>query len=155
MWRIILVLLALSVGPAAAASGPRAQIGEFAWLAGRWSGTGLGGETEEWIMPAVDGQMVGMFRASRAGKLSFTEQFVFAEADGTVELRVRHFNADFTSWEDKAEMVRFPLVSSGTNRAQFSAVTYERDGDRLRAIVRETDKKGVPVELTLDWVLVK
>lgn len=156
MRHAVLVLLNLLLaGPVAAADAPPATIKDLAWLAGRWSGPALGGDTDEWIMPPADGQMPGIFRALRGGKLSFTEHFAFAEADGSVELRVRHFNPDFTSWEDRQEMARFPLTAIAANRAQFGSVTYERDGDRLRAIVREKDKAGAPVELTFNWTLVK
>ncbi|MEZ5916172.1 MAG: DUF6265 family protein [Parvularculaceae bacterium] len=42
--------------------------------------------------------MMGMFRqTSVEGELQFYEFFAFAETNGTLELRLRHFNPDMTA----------------------------------------------------------
>jgi hypothetical protein len=155
--RRIILLLALLVGwPALAAdAAPPARIQDFAWLAGRWSGPGMGGVTDQWVLEPADGQMAGMFRFVKDGKLVFTQHFAYAEAGDTVELRLRHFNPDFTSWEEKAQMVRFPLQSFGKNEARFGAVSYRRDGDRLTATVQMKSKDGVVADRVFEWVAVK
>src|SRR5687767_15714011 len=44
---------------------PRATIADMAWLAGRWTGDGLGGRTEEIWSPPDAGTMMGTFRLIR------------------------------------------------------------------------------------------
>ena len=42
----------------------------------------------------------------------FQELMALVEVEGSLELWVKHFNADFTGWEEKADFVRFRLVET-------------------------------------------
>lgn len=52
---------------------PAATLEDFRWLVGHWTGTGLGGVSEEvWAEPA-GGAMMGMYRLVTGGKVIFYE----------------------------------------------------------------------------------
>jgi len=118
-------------------SSPVASIDDIAWLAGRWEGAGLGGLAEEVIAPAVDGQMMGMFRhADSDGKLVFYEFYLFAEVDDSLVLRIKHFSPELKGWEDKGDYVEFPLVAVEENAVYFDGLTYKLTGENeLRSAV--------------------
>ncbi|HEV8347885.1 MAG TPA: DUF6265 family protein [Vicinamibacterales bacterium] len=68
---------------------PRATVGDMAWFAGKWTGTGLGGVTEEtWSAPA-DGAMMGMFRLVKDGKVVFYEFLTLVEEEGSLALKLK------------------------------------------------------------------
>lgn len=107
------------------APAPDATIDDLAWLEGHWKGSGLGGISEEIMSPAAGGQIMGMFRQSKAdGTLQFYEFYHFAEQDGSLILRIKHFNPDMTGWEDKDESVEFPLVALEETAAYFDGLTF-------------------------------
>jgi len=150
--RYLLLCLMLICGPDAGASEepvavrsleegfaqPTATIEDIAWLAGRWVGEGLGGTAEDVIAPASGGQMMGMFRHSKAdGSVNFYEFYLFAEKDGSLTVRLKHFSPVLAGWEEKAEFVEFPLVAIEERAAYFDGLTYVRDNaDRLTVGVR-------------------
>lgn len=120
--------LALIAAPARAAA-PPVRIAAAAWLAGRWTGEGLGGVAEEMWSPPVAGAMVGHFQLVRDGALVFYEIMQIAEADAGLVFRVKHFNADLTGWEDKAQMVTFPFLAADAQSLRFRGLTLERTGE--------------------------
>lgn len=111
---------------------PRASLEDMAWFAGQWSGTGLGGVTDEsWSAPAA-GAMMGMFRLLKNGKVVFYEFLTLVEHEGSLVLKLKHFNADLTGWEEKADFVTFRLLKITPAEAFFDGLTFRRVGaDRL------------------------
>ena len=96
---------------AAGETSPPARSDDMAWLAGRWSGEALGGVSEEiWSAPR-GGAMMGMYRLVREGKPVFYELCTIVEENGSLVLRLKHFNPDLTGWEEKTRTVDFPLVA--------------------------------------------
>src|SRR5262245_38795369 len=87
-----------------------AKITDMAWYAGRWTGTGFGGENEETWMPPNGGMMLGMYRLVQNGRPSFFELLEIYEVDNTIALRLKHFNPDLTGWEEKDKFVSMPFV---------------------------------------------
>jgi hypothetical protein len=117
---------------------PAATLEQVTWLAGgTWRGDGLGGATEEtWSGPAA-GAMMGMFRVvHRSGggaeRLGFYEFMNLVETDGTIELRIKHFNADLTGWEEKDAFMTFRLARVTPDAIEFDGLTFRREGpDRM------------------------
>ena len=126
----------------AAPAGAQA-IGDAAWLAGRWVGEGMGGTVEETWAPAAGGQMIGHFQLARAGKPVFYEIMMLDARPGGLRLRVKHFNPDFTAWEDKAGWHSFEPVAVEPDRLRFKGLVLEREGDRLTIVISLRDKEGV------------
>jgi hypothetical protein len=114
--------LKLSEGQA----GEKATIADAAWLAGSWRGSGLGGSSEEtWSQPE-SGVMVGTYRLLKEGKPVFYEMMWLLESEGTLVLRLKHFNADLMAWEEKDKTVDFKFVKNAGKRQYFSGLTFER-----------------------------
>jgi hypothetical protein len=108
--------------------GPRATIADLAWFEGRWVGTGLGGTTEEtWSAPA-GGAMMGMFRLSKGDAVVFYEFLTLVEHEGSLLLKLKHFNPDLTGWEEKADSVKFRLLKLTPSEASFGGLTFRRTG---------------------------
>ncbi|MEM8996433.1 MAG: DUF6265 family protein [Acidobacteriota bacterium] len=124
------------------ASSPAASIDDVAWLGGYWRGEGLGGHVEElWGAPIGD-RMVGSFTFSKGGGLVFAETMMLVEEGGSLVLKIKHFNPDFSGWEEKDDFVSFPLVRVGTSEVFFSGLTFRRTGDALEAYVVAGGENG-------------
>jgi hypothetical protein len=56
--------------------------------------------------------------------------------DGTLSLKVKHFNADFTAWEDKPDYVNFKLVKFSGDELHFGGISfYKRSDDTMDAYI--------------------
>jgi Domain of unknown function (DUF6265) len=129
---------------------PPATVAEAAWLAGQWSGEGIGGaEAHESWLPPSGNTMVGTFVQETAdGGIMFTEHMYLMERDGSLVVSLKHFNPDLTGWEDKDGMVTFRLISAEPCALYFNALTYRCDGDGgLVVAVRMKSDKPEPQEL--------
>ncbi len=153
IFRIIAAMsLALLAAPAMAqetrtapedSPSPPATLAQMDWLVGQWGGTGIGGAPamESWL-PPTGGTMVGTFVQETAGEdgertIQFTEHLYLMEEDGTLVLRLKHFNADLTGWEEKDDMLTFRLIGMEDCAAYFRSLTLRCDGeDGLVAAVR-------------------
>lgn len=113
-------------------SSPAATIEDIAWLAGAWTGEAFGGVAEETWNPPSAGTMVGLFKLMHDDQPSMYEIQLLVQEEGSLVWKVKHFNADFSAWEDKPDFVSFPLVKVTEDGAWFEGLTLERDGpDRL------------------------
>ena len=137
-WAFALALIAAM--PASAQS--LATIDQAGWLAGRWVGEGLGGPFEETWAPAAGGQMVGHFQLVKDGKPAFYEILLLDSQPNGLRLRVKHFNPDFTAWEDKAVWHSFEPVAVAPNQLKFNGLTFVRTGDDLLITVTLRAKDG-------------
>jgi hypothetical protein len=105
---------------------PPASIRDMSWLAGTWRGTGFGGDIEEiWSAPR-NGEMIGMYRMLKDGSPALYELLVLSEVDGSLVLRLRHFDAQFHGWEERDASVAFAFVAERERRMYFSGLTFER-----------------------------
>lgn len=118
----------------------KGKMEDLNWLAGYWTGTGLGGDCEEVWLPAKDGHMIGTFRFWNEGKLVFSEFMNFVQEGESISLKLKHFNPDLTGWEEKEEWTTFKLIELGPNTAWFHGITYERRGDELVIYLALTEK---------------
>jgi len=83
------------------ASRPAATIDSVAWLAGSWKGKAFGGTFEEvWTAPS-GGTMVGMFKLMHNNQPTMYEFELIVEEKGSLSVQLKHFNADFSGWEEK------------------------------------------------------
>jgi hypothetical protein len=122
---------------------PAASIADVAWIAGHWQGSALGGVSEEIWAPPLGGAMLGMFRLVRGDAPAFYEIIAIMPHDSSLVLRLKHFHADLTGWEERDETVDFPLVRIAPDTAWFDGLTYRRDGPDALTIflaVRRADE---------------
>lgn len=121
---------------------PTASFADVEWMLGSWQGDAFGGRVEEDWQAASGGTMVGFFKLVREGEASLYEFMMVVEDGDSLEMRLKHFEADFSAWEDKAEYVSFPLVRLGEESAYFDGLTYRRvDRDRMIVYVSIGEEK--------------
>jgi hypothetical protein len=109
---------------------------ELNWLVGRWVGSGLGGECEEVFLPVWHNTMTGSFRFAKNDKLVFSEYFSIVRLPTGVELRLKHFNPNLSSWEEKDDSTVFRFVRSEKDAVYFRGLTYKlEEKDKLKVWV--------------------
>ena len=115
---------------------PEANIEDVSWIAGHWEGEAWGGMAEEvWSSPAA-GAMMGSFRHVAEGKVSLYEFMTISEVNGTLVLKIKHFNADLTGWEEKENSVEFALVKLEGKKAYFNEFSFQlKNKDNLSLYV--------------------
>jgi len=107
---------------------PDPGLESLAWMAGHWRGEALGGTAEDVWAPPAGGQMVGLFRSVRDGRVQFYEILTLLYVDGRLTLRLKHFDAELHGWEARDETVDFPLVDQRDDVWWFDGLTIERRG---------------------------
>ena len=137
---------------------PAATIADVAFLVGHWTGDGLGGQFEEvWTAPK-QGVMVGMYRGLKSdGTPTFNELLVLREEKGSLIVRLKHFNADMTGWEEKAQVVTMPFVGKRDGLVHFDGMAFQVTGpDTLTCYLAiENKKEGTVREATFTYKRVK
>lgn len=118
------------------------SIDDFAFLAGYWQGEGFGGQSEEMWMPPSNGRMFGIFTQTNDGALVFSEYMEISESESGWAVRLKHFNPDFSGWEEKTDYVNFPFDSVSDNKAVFGGLSYEVTGDKLTVSLRMRQSDG-------------
>lgn len=105
-----------------------ATIEDVAWIAGHWHGEAFGGLSEEIWSPPLAGAMMGVYRSIENGAVRFYEILQIIPEDGSLSLRLKHFDSMLRGWEEKDEVRAFPLVKIETGVAWFEGMTFRRDG---------------------------
>jgi hypothetical protein len=76
------------------------------------------------------------------GKLLFTEYMnIIQESDSTLSVKLKHFSADLSGWEEKAEWTTFKLIKTENQTAYFSGLTYQRTKNKLVIKLSMHDKE--------------
>ena len=105
---------------------PGATLDDVSWLVGSWSGPAFGGTAEEHWNPPSAGSMVGLFKLMDGEKVVFYELLLLVEEEGTLNLKVKHFNPDFSAWEDKEDYVNFRFIEANDDAIHFSGISFYR-----------------------------
>lgn len=105
---------------------PAASLNDVAWIAGHWQGKALGGITEElWTAP-LGKSMMGSFKLVVNEVVQFYELCIITEENGSLLLRIKHFNKNLKGWEEKDQSIDFPLVKIEKNKVYFDGLTFEK-----------------------------
>jgi hypothetical protein len=116
---------------------------DFSFLEGYWESEGFDGLPEEMWMPATGGSMFGIFKQSNSDEeLIFTELIEIVEVDDEFVLRLKHFNPDFSGWEEKNDYVTFGFESVAEIKAVFNGLSYEliaTDQLQVKQRLRQSD----------------
>lgn len=107
---------------------PSAALEDVAWFAGAWEGECFGQKCEEVWNPPSAGSMVGLYKLYDDDGVRFYELMLLTVEDGSLIMKVKHFNADFSAWEDKTEFVSFPLVELAPEAVHFHGLSFYRRG---------------------------
>ena len=123
---------------------PTATLEDAAFLVGSWTGTAFGERMEETWSAPTGGSMVGTFKLFDGDKPAMYELMLLTVEDGTLSLKVKHFNADFSAWEEKPDYVNFRLVRYSENELHFGGLSfYKRGNDRMDGYIVMRNKDGV------------
>jgi len=125
------------------AKSPSASLEDMGWLHGFWKGEGLGGQVDASWSGSVAGTMVGTFRLVKNDQIEFSEFLEISQKDGSLVLKVKHFDRELNGWEEKDKFAEFALVRLDDKTANFDGLTYtiDEEGD-LRAYVAMKQKDG-------------
>lgn len=107
----------------------KGSLDQLTWLEGHWKGEAFGGTAEEIWSPAQAGTMMFSFRLINNNKVSFYEFGFITQQDETLVLKLKHFGADLTGWEEKDKWVEFKLVDISNETAWFEGFTIEKVSD--------------------------
>jgi len=130
---------------------PEATIEDAAWIAGHWQGDLFGGVGEEiWSKP-FGGAMMGMFKHVVGDAVTFYELMIVVEESNSLILKLKHFNPDLTAWEEKEEMVDFPLVKITPTTIFFDGYTFKKINDNTIQCYLRSQKKSEEVT-EVGWV---
>lgn len=130
----------------------KATLSEVEWLVGNWVGEGISGPAREVYSPPMGGAIAGHFIQQRGDGIWFYEIVTIVQKGGTLTYRLKHFNADLTGWEEKAEVVEFPLVAVEKDAVYFDGLTIRLvQKDRMRAVVRVEMRDGGSKEFGFDY----
>ena len=115
---------------------PAATLDDVAMLVGAWDGEAFGSKFEETWNPPSAGSMIGFFKLFEEDEIAFYELLLLVEEEGSVSLKVKHFSADFTAWEDKSDHVTFRYIKTEENAVHFSGISFYRiDEDTMHGYI--------------------
>ncbi len=158
----LLVLILIFVSPPTSAVGqetgaadsqqksapPPASINDVAWIAGHWQGSAMGGKFEETWNPPFAGSMVGMFKFVETERVQFYELLTIVEKEGSLLLRLKHFDKELNGWEEKDKSVEFPLKSVNDTKASFDGLVFQKiDESTMHILVAVEQNDGEAKEI--------
>ena len=133
----------------AGAESPEATIDDVAWIQGYWTGTIFQSEFEEIWSPPVNGTMMGSFKILQEDTVNFYELMVIRETGNSLTYLLKHFHSDLKGWEERDEVINWPLVKISETTAWFDGITFEKlDDDHLRIYLAVSFKDGSVKEFT-------
>lgn len=131
---------------------PEATLTDASWLVGSWSGAAMNGTAEEIWAPPSGGSMLGMFKYVEEGETIFSEIMTIIPTGTSIEMRLKHFSADMTGWEEKDEYESFPLVKITGEALYFDGLTVRKSSaDAITIIVATENKDGSFSELAFPY----
>lgn len=137
------------------AKSPEATLDAIEWISGYWKGEAFGGITEEVWTPPSGGSMMCAFKLTVDNVVRFYEMVTITEENGTLMLRLKHFNKELKGWEEKNETVDFKLVKVTDKRVYFDGFTFEKVSDdeiNMYVLLEEEEAKE---EVTFNYKRVK
>lgn len=143
----VIALAASAVGMSACKQHNRAaklSIDHLDFMQGHWSGDVFDGTGKEtWLEPG-SGTMLGMFKHTKDNATTFSEFFIIEETDEGVFFRFKHFNNDYTTWEEVSgvDPVEFKLFSVEKNTAVFHGHN-ERSPEYIRYMLTDTGQLAI------------
>lgn len=99
------------------------------------------------------GSMLGSYRMVMGDTaVIFQEILNISEQDGSLTMRLKHFNKDLTGWEAQNEVREFKLVKMEQNTAWFEGMTLQKIDDKtLRVYLAIQQKDGTIIEEVFNY----
>ncbi|MFX0173447.1 MAG: DUF6265 family protein [Candidatus Hodarchaeota archaeon] len=119
-------------------------------LLGNWYGK-IGDDIveESWSIPVVN-SIMGMFRWIKDAKIYFYEFVVIDNVEEKIKLKIKHFNSDFTGWEEKTDFIYYVLKDVTDSKIIFGSddpnekgrIIYERPDENTLIAILEMAQTG-------------
>lgn len=133
----------------------KVTIQDIAWIAGHWRGEAFGGMADEVWSPPLGRSMMGMYQLIQDDEVAFYEFLTISEEEGSLILRLRHFDRQMVGWEEKDGAQVFPLVRVTPAEVQFDGLTFRSiDGDSFEVSLRTRRDDGTEHELEFHYLRV-
>jgi hypothetical protein len=123
-------------------SSPVATIDQVNWIAGHWKGKAFGGVTEEIWSPAQGGSMMATFRLIVDNQVKFYEIEIIRQINSSLVLELKHFSNELKGWEEKNEVVSFPLVEIMDKAVYFDGMTFLNISEKEMHIYVDIEDNG-------------
>jgi hypothetical protein len=107
---------------------PPATLADVAWLEGAWIGEMPDGPVENVFLAPRFGHMPTFIRAWNKTGITFYEIAMFAEVNGSIAIRLKHFMSDLVGFEARESYIEYPLVAKEGDKLFFHRATYVRTG---------------------------
>lgn len=137
---------------------PAANLKVIDWLTGHWRGEAMGGITEEIWSPSLAGSKMFSFRMASGDEVVFYEFGAMSEENGTLILRLKHFNPDLKGWEEKDEREEFRLIKVTPDKVFFDGFTFEKispDEINMYVLMEHKDKPSEELKFNYKKYTVK
>ncbi len=123
---------------------PKATLQDIEWITGHWKGASFGGITEEIWSPPLGPSMMGSFKLMVENEIQFYEILTITEENGTLMLRILHFDKTLTGWEERGGALEFPLLKITSNKVYFDGLTFEKINKKniMVYVIVEQKEKG-------------
>lgn len=132
----------------------------LSFMSGHWVAANGDDDYEEvWLAPRA-GTLPGSFRWVFPNGRQVLEYLVIEETDEGVFFRFKHFNPDYTAWEQEPNSYRLASVEDDTatferisdNTDVPKTLSYSRDGNRLTFVGTGDSEREAPLVLELRLV---
>ncbi len=124
------------------------SLADLAFLEGHWRG-GEDFVFEETWNGAEGGVMTGMARGVSSGELKVLEYIVVTEEEDALVMRFKHFNGDYSTWEDDGP-VTLMLTDAKENDVIFSADPPSETVKSIRYFMADKDTLQADIVLIED-----
>ncbi len=115
---------------------PAATLHDVSWMVGNWAGEAFGSTFEQAWNPPSAGSMIGFFKLLGDEAVAFYELLLLVEEEGSLSLKVKHFNPDFTAWEEKEDYIRFRFIEAEEDAVHFAGLSFYRiDADTMHGYI--------------------
>jgi hypothetical protein len=86
---------------------------------------------------------MGMYRLIKDGEVVFYEFLIIVEELDGLTLKLKHFNPDFTGWEEKDSSIDFPLVRFEQDAVYFDGISFHKvDQDTMKVLLKIKGEDG-------------
>jgi hypothetical protein len=107
------------------------SLNDLDFLTGHWRGESGDDLFEEYWLPEMHRNKAGVFRWIKKGEVYIYEIEALVERDGELHMFLRHFDKDFTAWEEKDSPMDLIVTELSDTEVVFID-TRNPDGGFLR-----------------------
>ena len=116
---------------------PKAKIEDIKWIEGNWIQKNTPFLIEETWVKNNSSSMMGIAKVSENGKVLFFEICTITEENGSLVLRIRHYDEHLNAAEEKDKPLECKLVEITSDKAYFNGFTFEKlDNDQIRLQIK-------------------